>query len=80
MLWQFDFCSMVPKELTDTGMKIYFLFYFSSVHCMETNSYESIYSINNKILLTILIITITISPNVIGAFAALFFTNHSVQL
>ena len=71
---------MVPKELTDTGMKIYFLFYFSSVHCMETNSYESIYSINNKILLTILIITITISPNVIGAFAALFFTNHSVQL
>ena len=80
MLWQFDFCSMVPKELTDTGMKIYFLFYFPSVHCMETNSYESIYSTNNKILLTILIITITISPNVIGAFAALFFTNHSVQL
>ena len=71
---------MVPKELTDTGMKIYFLFYFSSVHCMETNSYESIYSTNNKILLTILIITITISPNVIGAFAASFFTNHSVQL
>ena len=71
---------MVPKELTDTGMKIYFLFYFSSVHCMETNSYESIYSTNNKTLLTILIITITISPNVIGAFAALFFTNHSVQL
>ena len=56
---------MVPKELTGTGMKIYFLF---------------IYSTNNKILLTILIITITISPNVIGAFAALFFTNHSVQL
>ena len=80
MLWQFDFCSMVPKELTGTGMKIYFLFYFSSAHCMETNSYESIYSTNNKILLTILIITITISPNVIGAFAALFFTNHSVQL
>ena len=80
MLWQFDFCSMVPKELTDTGMKIYFLFYFSSVHWMETNSYESIYSTNNKTLLTILIITITISPNVIGAFAALFFTNHSVQL
>ena len=27
-----------------------------------------------------LITTITISSNVIGAFAALFFTNHSVQL
>ena len=71
---------MVPKELTGTGMKIYFLFYFSSAHCMETNSYESFYSTSNKILLTILIITITISPNVIGAFAASFFTNHSVQL
>ena len=71
---------MVPKELTGTGMKIYFLFYFSSAHCMETNSYESIYSTKNKILLTILVITITISPNVIGAFAALFFTNHFVQL
>ena len=80
MLWQFDFCSVVPKELTGTGMKIYFLFYFSSAHCMETNSYESIYSTNNKILLTILIITITISLNVIGAFADLFFTNHSAQL
>ena len=76
MLWQFDFCSMVPKELTDTGMKIYFLFYFSSAHCTETNSYST----NNKIPLTILIITITFSSNVIGAFAALFFTNLSVQL
>ena len=30
--------------------------------------------------ITYLIITITISPNVIGASAASLFTNHSVQL
>ena len=34
----------------------------------------------HKFKITYLIITITISPNVIGASAASLFTNHSVQL
>ena len=33
-----------------------------------------------RIIMLIITITITISSNVIGALAALFFTNHSVQL
>ena len=63
---------MIPKELTDTGNIVFFMFDQPIVQNQITT--------HNKILLTILIVTITFSSNVISALAALFFTNHSVQL